>query len=348
VKKFLCEAIVKLGFKVPAEFVCDFSSANASDLVSEVFEYLTWLYREDPIGFNWTISSNSNRKGILERFFGTFCSVYLSPHLGYLGEGLLATRDSSHPAKVVEIFLNDPSNLDDIEVLKSICRNFLEQFNKNGIDKYVPSPNRRFAEMVKGKFFNVEEHHVAAIFFPKEVRTLSRSQVVIDNEFYQANCDEEEFVKQTDKEVDCYVDKQNSKVFLFRQNTRHFLATASRPAKPSSARANQTQDDRKILNEQYKAVSDTVAKIMARPGKRRDRLIEKMGGQDPTEFIQALVNSLLPEKLDLSVVTGVRNAPDTKKVNPHDIPLKAMEKVHKKKAGVIASSPTDTMRSKLQ
>ncbi len=321
IKKFLYETITLCGNRAPAEIVCDFASYNVADEIKHAITYLIKTYKNK---FFWSVSSNSNRKTFLERFYKTFGTVYLSPHLGYTGEGIQSKRENAHPAHVVEIYLNNPKYLDDVLELDRMIDTFIGQYCRNGIHKSLSSPNEIFLENKAVNAIQLEDHEPVFMFFTPEKRIMKRGLVRL----YDGNMTRyyksfnPKIIEYTNDEVDCYPNPSNSKsVFVFKSGTSEFISTYNQIHSFHGAKINQTEEDKMIYNLLYTEREKMVEAIK----KDKETIIKSLNevteGFQLDEFVEDLEKITLPT-LSTKVSDYVPGVKDTEPnpLNPFAIP----------------------------
>jgi hypothetical protein len=346
-KSFLHDSIVLSGYRIPAEYVCDFSSVNAAGIIKEVFGYFMTKF---PGKFFWTLSSNPNRKAILERYFRTIAS-YLAPHIGWKGFGI-TSRGDSQPAKVVKLILNDPKYLDDEKECIRMLENFHDLHNKNGIHLDQPSPNQTFERSPKPNAIRLSNELVAYAFYRKEQRTLLRGIVDIDNRLYE-NIDLAAALNINHKVTCCLDNSQACKtVYVFKLNSDEFIGEFTLREDPiHSAKINQTEEDKHKLQNTMKKIKELIKKLKSLDSDELQLLLKRMGGVNPGEFVMDLLESQLPSKsTDVSEVTGNKSYKKIE-LNPFDVSnlseqKKGMQKAHGKKSKPKQKKfiPTDNMK----
>jgi len=321
VRKAISEAVIKSSGRFPAEIVSDFSTSNTADIMKDIFDYVKASHPE----FHWTISSNPNRKAILERWFGTLNSMWLSPHFGQTGTGW-GEREYSGPAKFVEYLLNRPELLEDIEGLKAMITGIIDQYNSNGTHPDILSPNEFISSHRAVNAIGLPLHEIAFMFGKKFTRGMTNTTVECEvgnknrapmTRKYKSHSPI--LAKYTEDEVDFYINDMALDIaFIFAKDSSTFLGDAHEFERFHTAHINKTKKDTEILDGLLGERKAMIKKLMA---EKPDAIaaLSKITGVAIDEFLHQLTKMNRPVSSDISDVTGDKDGTVTE-INPFNPP----------------------------
>ena len=327
---FLHETVKLCRNRIPAELVCDFASYNVCKEMSRIFNYLMMKF---PDRFFWSPTSTANSKDI-ERYWEVIGSYYLKPLVGYVGPAITVERQNSRPAKVITMYLNNPSFLDDETESDRIIDNFMDTFNKKGIHYEKDSPNEMFSKHKAVNAIPLQLVDLAFCFGKKESRILNRSEVVIDGRFFQSFGLGHIF--ETEELVDIYYYREDGQteidqVFVFEKDSFKFLGEFKYYNEDPKAKINRTEESRASYGSKVGLQQKQREAIMEIKGEMLEQITEKTGGVDAGQVANMLINLTVPQ-LSTSVLHLNPAAKEKVELNP--FMLKGYEfKGYEKKKG---------------
>lgn len=332
VSEFLLESIVKCNNRIPAEYVCDFASYNGADCIKHAMMYLAGKFKEK---FFWTITSEPNRKAIKERYFYMINKAYLSPVIGHLGDGLMAARNNAHPAKILEIYLNDPKYLDDESEIERIIFSVIDRHDRNGLHAKLSSPNQKFVSIKAVNALQLDWHDLAYMYGEREDRELRRTrvQLFLGGETRYYRCFDYRAAYDNGTQVTCCYLKNGGfkEVYVFNPKTAQFIGTFKQYYAFHGAKINQEEED-KIYMMEVLGHAEQMLHNLKKESERTDQsLAEVTGGFPIGDFVQGLTAITLPEPpTNVSdIVGGVK--PDKKNLDVFNLKdFKEMKRAERK------------------
>lgn len=316
IKSFLHDTVVACRDRMSAELICDFASYNVCKEISRMLNYLKFKYKER---FAWTVTSNANRKVELERFWETMGSYYISPHVGSTGQGITAKRDKATPAKVIQVFINDPAFIDSETEVDRFVDHIFDMYNKKGIHIGLDSPNEIFRDNKAINAIPLEPVDLAFMFGVKNKRKLIRSELLVGKPF-------QTFEASThlhyEKMVDCYTyERFPDSLFAFQEDSMELIGEFKYYEPIPKAKVNQTESDRERLSCLYVQRENMVEDLLGMKKEGIDIIKSQTNGVDPGEVGMFLIDQTLPQAAT-SVAHLNPLAADKIGINPWDLPEK--------------------------
>jgi len=262
---------------LPAEILRDnykgfTQDSELTDLIDQTTK-MGVIWRAHKVG-------NPRDKGIVERFFGVFNTVFCKKMIGYTGEGIKSRSVNARP-NPDEMKMNKRLKLlKTKDQILTLITEDIHKYNQSAINKNEISPIERFNSKEAKNAIPITSEGYALIFYKKKILKISRSTICIHlngcSYFYQLS-EVEHILKYNRICVQVRYDPANMDVIhLFTENDSKYIAMLIQIKPVSLAQINHDKEDEANLQRYYHK-SQSLIKQLRTMIEQREAAVDALG-----------------------------------------------------------------------
>lgn len=261
---------------LPGEFVFDKHSYHKTDIAKR------FRAETERMGIVWTVSTNPQRKAIVERYFQYLDGVIKENHTGYIGQGITAKNKDARRNPETYTELRKTENLLTEHEAIAIIADTIHSYNNTALTVLGDiSPNEAYARSKAKHAINVTESERVSLIAPVLSYKVDRMQITIRVGIIKHEFQLPAHLHYLNNErVNVHYEDLNEGIYIVDIDSGETHAIAPKP-KIHGAIVNQTDRDVELLN-QLKG--------------RRTGIAKKSSGGSKAIADRILVNS--PEIID--------------------------------------------------
>lgn len=230
---------------LPAEFVFDKHSYHKTDIAKR------FRSETEKRGIIWTISTNPQRKAIVERYF-QFLDAYIKVnYTQYLGQGITAKNKNARRNPETYIELRKPENILTETEVKAIIVDTIIQYNSTPLEVIGNiSPNEKYVQSTAKHSISISENERISLIKPPAIYKVSRGQINIKQGIIKHEFQLPAHLHYLEGEkVQVIYEELEQSIYLFDIKTGECLGEVIPKPKIHGAIVNQTERDRELLNQ---------------------------------------------------------------------------------------------------
>lgn len=237
---------------LPAEILRDnykgfTQDSDLTDLIDQT-EKMGLRWRAHKVG-------NPRDKGVIERFFGVFNTVFCKHIIGYTGEGIKSRSVNARPNPEDMKLYRGLKLLNNKDQLITRITQEIHNYNQRGINKNDISPIEKFKLKETVNAIPIDDKHYALIFYKKKILKLNRSTICIHLNgcscFYQLTETEHILMYNRSSVQVRYNPSTMASVQLFTVDDSKHITTLYQIKPLSLAQINHSKEDEEILHRYY-------------------------------------------------------------------------------------------------
>lgn len=258
------------------------------------------------MGVRWRAHKvgNPRDKGVIERFFGVFNTVFCKHISGYTGEGIKSRSVNARPNPEDMKFFKTYKLLNNKDQLITKITQEVHNYNQKGINKKDLPPVEKYKLKETVNAIHIDFERYALIFHKKKILKLSRSTICIhlngSSCFYQLT-EPEHVLKYNRSHVQVRYDPSDmASVQLFTEDSKKI--TTLYQIKPISlAQINHSKEDEELLHRYYNK-SQSLLSQLRKMIDEREAAVEALNlppallNKDFDDTSQLLVSSKLTDE----------------------------------------------------
>lgn len=286
---------------LPAEILRDNYKGFTQD--SDLIDLID---QTEKMGVRWRAHKvgNPRDKGVIERFFGVFNTVFCKHIIGYTGEGIKSRSVNARPNPEDMKLYRDLKLLKNKDQLITRITEEIHNYNQKGINKNDLPPIERYKSKETANAININLERYALIFHKKKILKLNRSTICIHlngSSFFYQLTDPEHVLKYNRSNVQVRYDPSDmASIQLFTEDSKKI--TTLYQIKPISlAQINHSTEDEELLHRYYNK-SQSLLSQLRKMIEEREAAVEALDlppallNKDFDDASQLLVSSKLSEE----------------------------------------------------
>ncbi|WP_069659382.1 integrase catalytic domain-containing protein [Arcticibacter eurypsychrophilus] len=277
---------------LPAEILRDNYKGYTQD--SELTDLID---QTEKMGVRWRAHKvgNPRDKGIVERFFGVFNTVFCKGIIGYTGEGIKSRSVNARPNPDDMKLYRKYKLLKTKDQIITIITEDIHKYNQGGINKNDISPIEKFKLKETKNAISIGSDEYALIFYKKKILKVNRSTICIHlngcSYFYQLS-EVEHILNYNRVCVQVHYDPADmTTIHLFTENDSKPITMLSKIKPVSLAQINHDKDDEANLHRYY-AKNQSLIKQLREIIEQREAAIEAL--DLPVSVLNSNVSLVFP------------------------------------------------------
>nr|WP_181718643.1 DDE-type integrase/transposase/recombinase [Pedobacter sp.]QJS06223.1 integrase catalytic region [Pedobacter sp.] len=252
------------------------------------------------MGVRWRAHKvgNPRDKGVIERFFGIFNTIFCKHIIGYTGEGIKSRSVNARPNPAeMKLYRNLKLLQNKDQVITRITKE-IHNYNQNGINKNDISPIAKFQLKETVNAIPITNERYPLVFYKKKILKLNRSTICIHlngcSYFYQF-MEAEHILQYSRSYVQVrYNPLDMSAVQLFTEPDSTYITILTKIQPISLARVNHNEEDNATLTRYYNNTQSLLSQL-------RKMIEEREAAVDALDLPPALLYSNLEDASERSV-----------------------------------------------